>query len=171
MCKSTNLSDLATGGFPPPQLNRLIICRAWCCHQEPHGYQISPDTAGKLLLMITAPPLLLMKIFTQRRGLVCTCCSAAPCIYLHCKGADLTAFQFNCTWYCCVHEEKSQVQRSILKGCRSAQRVLMQYILGMDKSSKILTTNMGKKTRKNNKAREKIASKVLENGESKGSQG
>lgn len=103
MCKSTNLSDLATGGFPPPQLNRLIICRAWCCHQEPHGYQISPDTAGKLLLMITAPPLLLMEIFTQRRGLVCTCCSAAPCIYLHCKGADLTAFQFNCTWYCCVH--------------------------------------------------------------------
>lgn len=63
------------------------------------------------------------------------------------------------------------MQRSILKGCRSAQRVLMQYILGMDKSSKILTTNMGKKTRKNNKAREKIASKVLENGESKGSQG
>lgn len=106
MCKSTNLSDLATGGFPPPQLNRLIICRAWCCHQEPHGYQISPDTTGKLLLMITAL-LLLMEIFTQRREedshARAVLQHAAPCIYLHCKGADLTAFQFNCTWYCCVH--------------------------------------------------------------------
>lgn len=106
MCKSTNLSDLAAGGFPPPQLNRLIICRAWCCHREPHGYQISPDTTGKLLLMITAL-LLLMEIFTQRREedshARAVLQHAAPCIYLHCKGADLTAFQFNCTWYCCVH--------------------------------------------------------------------
>lgn len=41
----------------------------------------------------------------------------------------------------------------------------------MDKSSEVLTTNMKKKKRKNNKAKEKIGSKFPENGESKGSQG
>lgn len=47
----------------------------------------------------------------------------------------------------------------------------MHYIPGTDKSSEILTANMEKKRRKNNKAKEKIGSKVPENGVSKGSQG
>lgn len=36
---------------------------------------------------------------------------------------------------------------SILKCCRSAKYVVMHYIPGTDKSSEILTTNMGKKRR------------------------
>lgn len=46
------------------------------------------------------------------------------------------------------------------------------YILGTEKSSEILTTNMGeKKKQKSNKVKEKMGSRVPENGESKGSQG
>lgn len=72
-------------------------------------------------------------------------------------------------WMLCA--ESPQVYSSILKCCRSTEYVLSHYIPGMDKSSEILTTNMEKKKRKNNKAKEKIGSKVPENGESKGSQG
>lgn len=54
-------------------------------------------------------------------------------------------------WMLC--RENSQVYCSILKSLKSTECVLMHYIPGMDKSSEILTANMEKKRRKNNKAK------------------
>lgn len=62
---------------------------------------------------------------------------AVPCIY----------FTYMILHMCTLCAKNSQVYSSILKGCRTTESVLMHYILGMDKSSKILTTNMGKKRR------------------------
>lgn len=176
------------GGFPPPQLNRLIICRAVVgSHMDIRSVQLPLENIPSANDHRTAAAY--RYVYPEMHGATCSSCEwgesllkapsrgPAPCnifinmqfrkkftvkMLIHMRrltSAPMSPWRAHKTMQHNTTQHNTQVCSSF-QFRRLIQCVVMHYILGTDKSSEILTTNIGKKRGKNNKQKMKKKNKV-----------
>lgn len=160
------------GGFPPPQLNILIICRAVVgSHMDIRSVQILLENMPSANDHRDA----CRPVYPEMHGATCSSCEwgeslvkaprriPASCnSFINIQFPKISAdphVDSHETFNSCHHvsmlcPHSTQVCNSF-QFCRLIQCVVMPYIPGTDKSSEILTTNIEKRRGENNKQKKK----------------